>query len=312
MPDWNILSKLYIDACGDGLGEALHNVQIIDDKPTEGPVWYNSRQINPTEARYGASQMECLFPVWALDRLHYYLDGSAFEVITDCNAMKTPNRHMLRWQIAIQEYRGNSTIVLKAGNIHKMLINLTGAYHPQADVLAERMIQALHDMIRRFCAYGSELKDSDGFTHYWCTIISALELAYKTSVHSSTGQTPAMLEKGWNSRLPKDTLRKDLIDICPTDFSFNIMLDKVKHHAKQIIDDAFNYAKQKWNKSHKGPDFKGGDLVLVSTLNLNNIKGSKKLKDCYVGPFVIFALQVPKQLKWNIVVNWKINTPAFQ
>ncbi|MBW0577040.1 hypothetical protein O181_116755, partial [Austropuccinia psidii MF-1] len=39
-----------------------------------------------------------------------------FEVITDCNAvksllnMKTPNRHMLRWQIAIQEYRGNMTI----------------------------------------------------------------------------------------------------------------------------------------------------------------------------------------------------------
>ncbi|MBW0562751.1 hypothetical protein O181_102466 [Austropuccinia psidii MF-1] len=30
-----------------------------------------------------------------------------------------PNRHMLRWQIAIQEYRGNMTIVHKSGNIHK-------------------------------------------------------------------------------------------------------------------------------------------------------------------------------------------------
>ncbi|MBW0535544.1 hypothetical protein O181_075259 [Austropuccinia psidii MF-1] len=28
-------------------------------------------------------------------------------------------QHMLRWQIAIQEYRGNMTIVHKAGNIHK-------------------------------------------------------------------------------------------------------------------------------------------------------------------------------------------------
>ncbi|MBW0590172.1 hypothetical protein O181_129887, partial [Austropuccinia psidii MF-1] len=27
--------------------------------------------------------------------------------------------HMLRWQIAIQEYRGNMTIVHKSGNIHK-------------------------------------------------------------------------------------------------------------------------------------------------------------------------------------------------
>ncbi|MBW0565270.1 hypothetical protein O181_104985 [Austropuccinia psidii MF-1] len=109
IPDWNIPVKLYIDACGDGLGAALHQVQIIDDKPTEGPACYISRQIKPTEARYGASQMECLCLIWALETLHYYLDGSDFEVITDCNAvksllnMKTLNRHMLRWQIAIQE-----------------------------------------------------------------------------------------------------------------------------------------------------------------------------------------------------------------
>ncbi|MBW0574317.1 hypothetical protein O181_114032 [Austropuccinia psidii MF-1] len=125
MPDWNIPFELYIDACGDGLGEALHQVQIIDVKPKEGQVCYISRKIKPTEARYGASQMECLCLVWALEKLHYYLDGSVFEVITDCNAMKsllnmkTPSRHMLRWQIAIQEYRGNMNIAHKAGNIVK-------------------------------------------------------------------------------------------------------------------------------------------------------------------------------------------------
>ncbi|MBW0556288.1 hypothetical protein O181_096003 [Austropuccinia psidii MF-1] len=55
MPDWNIPFKLYIDACGYGLGAALRQVQIIDDKPTERPVCYISRKIKPTEARYGAS-----------------------------------------------------------------------------------------------------------------------------------------------------------------------------------------------------------------------------------------------------------------
>ncbi|MBW0477661.1 hypothetical protein O181_017376 [Austropuccinia psidii MF-1] len=108
MSDWKIPFKLHIDACGDGLGAALHQVQIIHDIPTEGPVYYISRQIKLTEARYGSSQMECLCLVWALQKLYYYLDGSAFEVITDFNAMKsllnmkTTNRHMLRWQIAIQ------------------------------------------------------------------------------------------------------------------------------------------------------------------------------------------------------------------
>ncbi|MBW0495756.1 hypothetical protein O181_035471 [Austropuccinia psidii MF-1] len=125
MPDWKIPSKLYINACGYGVGASLNQVQIIDDIPTEGLVCYISRKIKPTEAKNGAIQMECLCLVWELEKLHYYLDGSVFEVITDCIAMKsllkmkTPNRNMLRWQIAIQEYRGNMTIVHKAGKIHK-------------------------------------------------------------------------------------------------------------------------------------------------------------------------------------------------
>ncbi|MBW0545643.1 hypothetical protein O181_085358 [Austropuccinia psidii MF-1] len=72
-------------------------------------------------------------------------------------------------------------------NLHELLgtkLSFSTAYHPQTDGLAERMIQTLEDMIRSFCAYGLELKDSDGFTHDWCTLIPALELAYKTSIHA--------------------------------------------------------------------------------------------------------------------------------
>ncbi|MBW0588583.1 hypothetical protein O181_128298, partial [Austropuccinia psidii MF-1] len=107
------------------------------------------------------------------------------------------------------------------------------AYHPQTNGLAERMIQTLEDMIRRFCAYGLEFKDSYGFTHDWCTLIPALELAYKKSIHSSTGKTPGMIETGWNPRLPYDTLEKHLVDIHPTASSFKIILDKERHHANR-------------------------------------------------------------------------------
>ncbi|MBW0512895.1 hypothetical protein O181_052610 [Austropuccinia psidii MF-1] len=489
MPDFKLPFELYIDSSGDGLCAELHQVQIINDKPVEGPICSISRQIKPTEARYGASQMECLCLVWALEKLNYFLEGCVFEVITDCNTvisllnMRTPNRHMLRCQIVIKEYRGNMTIVHKDGNIHKdtdglrrwplpndidnpayvpeeaspqipiegisvtelnttffqevrnsytqdkncsilcqllnkdckdnslihsldevwkksydegrfhlldgiiyhrtkhtcvmtvvdrSLINLvlkechdspfsghlsedrkrkkvktciwwpmwqndvaeycktcdrcqkenkstgkrlgtmikiqepsrpweivhmdwvtglpsggdrsynaclvivdrlskapiflpchkdntsrdtalliwnrvaswTGiftniicdrdpkltsapwtnlhqlfgtklsfstAYHSQTDGLAERMIQTLEVMVRRLCAYGLEFKDCDRFTHDWCTLFPALELAYKTSIHASTNQTPAILEKGWSPKLPQDSLRKDLI-----------------------------------------------------------------------------------------------------
>ncbi|MBW0479355.1 hypothetical protein O181_019070 [Austropuccinia psidii MF-1] len=185
-------------------------------------------------------------------------------------------------------------------NLHRFFgtkLSFSTAYHSETDGLAAGIIQTLEDMIRRFCAYGLEFKDSHGITHDWCTLIPALELEYKTSVHSSTGQTLAMLEKGWNPRLPADTIRKDLIDIHPIASSFKIMLDKVRHYAKQSIKDAFDYEKQKWDKGHKAPYFKVGDLVLVSTLNFNNIKGPKKLKDCYVGPFVIVSLHVTNSVQ---------------
>ncbi|MBW0540704.1 hypothetical protein O181_080419 [Austropuccinia psidii MF-1] len=170
-------------------------------------------------------------------------------------------------------------------NLHKLLgtkLSFSTAYHPRTDGLAERMIQTLEDMIRRFCAYGLELKDSDLFTHDWCTLIPAFELGYKMSIHASTGKTPAMLEKGWNLKLP--------VDIHSTASSFELLLDKVRHHAKQSNNHSLEYTNQKWNKCHKNTEFKVGYLILVSTLSFNNIKGPKKWKDSFAGPFIIKTL----------------------
>ncbi|MBW0477165.1 hypothetical protein O181_016880 [Austropuccinia psidii MF-1] len=120
-----------------------------------------------------------------------------------------------------------------------------------------------------------------------------------------------MLEKRWNSRLPEDTLRKDLIEIHPTASSFKMILDKVKHHAKQSMSDAFDYAKQKWDKNHKVRDFKVGDLVLVSTLNFNNIKGPKKLKYSYLGSFVIVALHGTNAVQVELGGELENKQPTF-
>ncbi|MBW0588267.1 hypothetical protein O181_127982 [Austropuccinia psidii MF-1] len=67
MPDFKLPFKLYIDASGDGLGAALHQLQIINDKPVEGPICFICRQIKPTEARYEASKMEFVCLAWALE-----------------------------------------------------------------------------------------------------------------------------------------------------------------------------------------------------------------------------------------------------
>ncbi|MBW0530503.1 hypothetical protein O181_070218 [Austropuccinia psidii MF-1] len=124
-PDFEIPFKLYIDeAYSQGLGAALQQRQIVDGEPREGVICYISRQLKDLEARYGVTQTECLCLVWALEKLHYYLKGAVFEFYTDCTALKsllnmnTTNIHMLRWKIAIQEYRGNMSIIYKEGKSH--------------------------------------------------------------------------------------------------------------------------------------------------------------------------------------------------
>ncbi|KAI7945186.1 hypothetical protein MJO28_010881 [Puccinia striiformis f. sp. tritici] len=566
-PDYDKPFILYIDACLDGLGAALHQEFLIDDKRIEKPILFISRQIRDAEKRYGASQMECLALVWSLEKLHYYLEGSKFVVITDCTAvrtlmhMKTPNRHMLRWQIAIQQYRGSMTIVHKSGskhqnadglsrwalpntpdnpayvsededifpilgihacdldsafyevvkqsyssncelntlinilttnnnnpeliaslpkelaqhyqlgkfslldgllyfrhthssvivlndkkhilsilsechdgitsahlseertlekvkqtawwidwkkqvhqycstcdicqktnkqtgkrygllqkisepknrwevinmdfvtglppggsysynsvlvvvdryskrarflpnhkddtamevallfwnrimaevgipkiiisdrdpkftsefwrNLHDMLgtkLAFSTAYHPQTDRLAERMIQTLEDMLRRFCTFGLEFKNQDGYTHDWVSLLPALEIAYNSSKHSSSQEAPYVLERGWIPRMPRNTLNDHLPHVHPTASDFKKMLDLTNQHAEKCVQESVEYNKTRWDKTHREPEFKIGDKVLLSTVNFNNLGGNKKLKPAFVGPFVIKAL----------------------
>ncbi|MBW0539740.1 hypothetical protein O181_079455 [Austropuccinia psidii MF-1] len=146
---------------------------------------------------------------------------------------------------------------------------------------------------------------------YWCTLLPALELASNTSIHASTNQTPSVLEKGCNPKLPQDSLRKDLVEIHPTAASFKGMLDRARKHAVRFMEDSFAYAKDKWDKSHATPDFKVGDLVLVSTTNFNNIKGCKNLKYSFSGPFVIKALHGENAVEVELSEELSNKHPTF-
>ncbi|MBW0476004.1 hypothetical protein O181_015719 [Austropuccinia psidii MF-1] len=125
LPDFELPFKLYIDAAfSQGLGATLHQRQIVDGEPREGGICYISRKLKDSEARYGETQTEFLFLVCALEKLHYYLEGAVFEVYTGCTELrsllniKTTTRHMLRWQISIQEFRVNINIIYKKGKSH--------------------------------------------------------------------------------------------------------------------------------------------------------------------------------------------------
>ncbi|MBW0550417.1 hypothetical protein O181_090132 [Austropuccinia psidii MF-1] len=76
-------------------------------------------------------------------------------------------------------------------NLYDMLVTrlaFSTAYHPQTDGVAERMIQTMEDIIRRFCAYGIEYKDHKGYTHDWVELLPEVQLDYNTRKNSTTGK----------------------------------------------------------------------------------------------------------------------------
>ncbi|MBW0525949.1 hypothetical protein O181_065664 [Austropuccinia psidii MF-1] len=169
----------------------------------------------------------------------------------------------------------------------------------------------MEDILSRFCAYGMEYKDHEGYTHYWVTLLPAVQLAYNTSQHSNTGKTPAVVEKGWNPLLPVDHLKKNLLSIHPTAKDFNDMWKRACDTAAKCLAEAKEYNKQMWDKTHMEPDIKAGDQVLVSTMSFNNLKGPKKMRDSFVGLFTIIKLIGKNAVEVKLTGDFSRKHPVF-
>ncbi|MBW0567885.1 hypothetical protein O181_107600 [Austropuccinia psidii MF-1] len=59
------------------------------------------------------------------------------------------------------------------------------------------------------------------------------------------------------------------------------------------------------------PDLKEGDQVLVSTLNCNNLKGPKKMRDSFVGPFNIIKLIGKNSVEVKLTEEFSRKHPVF-
>ncbi|MBW0571738.1 hypothetical protein O181_111453 [Austropuccinia psidii MF-1] len=75
--------------------------------------------------------------------------------------------------------------------------------------------------------------------------------------------------------------------------------------------DAFEYAKQKWNKSLNTPEFEVGDLILVSTLNFNIIKVPKKSKYFFSGRYISKALHGTNAVQLRLSREFENKHPTF-
>ncbi|MBW0552658.1 hypothetical protein O181_092373 [Austropuccinia psidii MF-1] len=137
LKDWKIPLKFYIDSCGDGLGEALHQVQIIDDKPREGPVCYTSREIMKKEARCGEIQIHCLFIVDRYSKTPIFFPCHKDETTMDtdlllCNR-SISNTGLFNNIISDRDPKFTSALYINLQRLFGTKLSFSTAYNPQPD-----------------------------------------------------------------------------------------------------------------------------------------------------------------------------------
>ena len=108
--DPNKETELVTDASPSGLSAIL--MQNTPGKEDRRVVAYSSRALTDVERRYSQTEREALAIVWAVERLHLYLYGSHFKLITDCkpvqlifsNPKSKPPPHIECWNLRLQGY----------------------------------------------------------------------------------------------------------------------------------------------------------------------------------------------------------------
>jgi hypothetical protein len=131
-PNFAIPFTLHVDASDTALGAVL--VQ-ADNNGVEHPIAFASRVLSENEAKWCATERECLAMVWAVEHFEPYLYGRKYELVTDHQALlwlrslREPSKRLARWILALDP--ADFTIRHKAGKLHADADALSRIQHSQ-------------------------------------------------------------------------------------------------------------------------------------------------------------------------------------
>jgi transposase InsO family protein len=179
--DYSLPFVLCTDACMDGLGAILYQIQ--DDKPRV--IAYASRGLNRNERNYSTHKLEFLALKWAVtSKFHDYLYGNNFTVYTDNN----PLTYVLskakldaaghRWLAALACY--NFSIRYRPGKSNTDADILSRLPRILGEVEGEEEIQA--DLVSAVC----KMNQSSGYIETLCLNTHVLD---NSNVESTVLQT---------------------------------------------------------------------------------------------------------------------------
>ena len=151
--DPKLKTEIVVDASPTGLAAVL--LQYDQKQPNnKSVVMYVSRALTNTESKYSQVEREGLAVVWAVERLHFYLYGINFTIVTDNkaiqyifnNSQSKPKARIERWCLRLSPY--SFDIVHKPGvsNIADYFSrNPSEPADPKYDQMSERFIKLISD-----------------------------------------------------------------------------------------------------------------------------------------------------------------------
>ncbi|KAA0709172.1 hypothetical protein E1301_Tti017617 [Triplophysa tibetana] len=139
-------TRVVADASPVGLGAVL----IQSQKGQMVPICYISRSLTDCERRYSQTEKEALALVWACERLHPYVYGRQFDLVTDHKPLESiygqrskPCARVERWVLRLQPYNFKVVYVSGKENIADPLSRLLGS-----TAMRERHLHESDDYVR--------------------------------------------------------------------------------------------------------------------------------------------------------------------
>ena len=182
---------------------------------------------------------------------------------------------------------------------------LSTAYHPQTDGQTEAVNQILEIALRAYTQEGT-----------WHDKLEDFQMAYNSSVHSSTGFTPFFLLNGKQMRKPSNLLidqsQHERVGIDKQ--STELFLDRMEaawNRAKEALQFAQEVQRRSYNANHTPLTLEVGDQVLVNPHSLRMSgdwqKPGHKLLPRWEGPFEIIEKFGPNTYQIRLPPDWDIH-----
>jgi hypothetical protein len=185
------------------------------------------------------------------------------------------------------------------------------AYHPQTDGQTERLNQELEQYIRLFV---NERQDD------WEDLLPLAEFQYNNHVHSSTQQTPFMLDTGRHPRMGFEPHQQPSRLEAVADFQQR-MADALTEARAALVKAKDDMARYYDRRRTPAPTFKPGDRVFLDASDISTTRPSRKLSHRNLGPFIVekqispnaYRLKLPHSMsRLHPVFNVIKLTPAVE